>query len=299
MALRADLRPLRTHRHQQPAPDSHRPVRRKPRRQFRCRLGQGCQQLRRSTQSLRRAEPGRRPRQDPPQRARRHHQHRLSVHRVPEGIAAVPQGCQLRRLSIYGNPNRHQTALHAAAGRRPEHHTHQSIGRRGGRQQHPGIHVRVEHSPGHRHTASRQQPQRQHAACQRTGQGKKQQRQPGQPGFTAVGDQSHQYACRRLHRRGGQKPHARQKHRHRVRSSRQSSQQIPPPAQRDPRQPGRDQKQQVVHHPVEDEHAVHIHHCHHAASLPPMNAIIGRSAGERRRKQRADGHWPSALSARL
>ena len=106
------------------------------------------------------------------------HQDGLFPRRVPEGVAAVPEGGQLRDAPADTDPHRQQLTSDAVPCCRPEHHRQHQIGRAGRDQQDLGVHIRIENAVHRRDRASCQQPQGQYAACQGAGDGEQQQDQP-------------------------------------------------------------------------------------------------------------------------
>ena len=258
--LPRNFRPIAAHRQQQSAVHPHRMVGDQPEPQIRRRPQQRLQQLCRTLQRWRGQQAPDLPRQRAVQPPWRHHQHRLAGHRVPEGIPRVAKGGEGRLPAAEAHPGRHQLPPDALSGRRPEHHRQHQIGRGGGNQQDPGVHVRVEHAVHHRHAATGQQAQSQHTTRQGAGDGEEQQRQPQQLLLPAVGRQRQQHPRRQLHRRGGKKAQSRQEHRHGIGAPQQPRQQIPAPPEGDPRQPAHGERKQIVHQRIQHEHAVHIHH---------------------------------------
>ena len=230
--------------------------------QLRGRPAHSLQQVRRSLQPLRRQQAADLPGQAAVQGARRRHQHRLAARRIPEAVATVPEGGQFRSAPANTDPHRQQPAADAVPCRRPEHHRHHQIGRGGRDQQDLGVHIRIEDAVYRRDPAARQQPQGQNASRQGAGNGEQQQNQPQELFLPAESQQRQQDARRQLGRRGGQEPAARQEHRHGIGPAGQGRQQIASPPERQPRQPGRDQKKQIIHGRVQHKHAVHVDHRH-------------------------------------
>ena len=235
--------------------------------QLRRRLPHRLQQIRRRPQPLRRQQGAHFPGQSAVQRVGRRHQDRLAIRRVPQGVAAVPEGGQFYDTAADADPHREQFAADALPGRRTEHHRYDQIGRAGRHQQNFDVHIGIKNAVHRRDRAARQQSQRQHTARQSAGDGKQQQRQPQELFLPAKGQQGEQNSRRQLGRSGGQKAAARQEHRRGIGPARQRRQQIASPPERHPRQPGRDQKEQIVHGGVQHKHAVHIDHCHGAVPL--------------------------------
>lgn len=258
-----DFCPLCSDAQKQPACRSHRAIGEQPGPQLRRFTAQGLQQCFGTAQALR----GQRRAQDPIQNAGGDHQHRPAAGRLPKTVAAVPQGGELRRPVSEAEPDRQQRARRGVAGRCPEYHRQHGVGRRGGNQQDPGVHIGVKHAADHRHASSRQQTQTQHTAGHSAGNGEEQQRQPEQAALAAVGNQAQQHPCRQLYRRCAEPGQPRQEHRRRISAPGQAPQQIAPPPQGKSRQPGRRQKQQIVHSPVKEEYAVDVNDCH---DPPPL-----------------------------
>ena len=286
MPLPRNFCPVAAGRQQQPARHTHRPVGHQAPPQLRRRLPQRLQQIRREPQQPRRQKMPGLGRQSAVQGPRRHHQHRRAGHRVPQGAAGVQQGCQGGGPSAHAHPYAHQLTPQAMACRRPEHHGQNQVRRPGGDQQHFGGDVGIEDASHHRHAASRQQAQPQHASGHCTGNGKQQQRQPPQPLLGAEGDDRQDHPRRQLHRQRSQKTAPRQEHRHGVGPAQGGRQGVAPPAQGHSRQPPGAKEQQIVHQGVEHKHAVHINRRHGAAPLhrhgpyyrtaPPGKAVAKR-----------------------
>ena len=228
----------------------------------------------------------------------RQNQHGPAAARLPQAVAAVPQGCQLRRPAPYAHPHCQQLAPHAVAGRRPEYNRQQQIGPGGSYEQHLGVHIRVENAVHRRHGAACHHSQGHHAACQGPGKAKEQRRQPAQVLLSAKGRQGQQHPCRRLGRRGRQKAQSRQEYRRRVAPAQGRRQRIPPPPQGHPGQPGRHQTEEIVHQSVEKKHAVQIDHRHVSALLSGGSSpIIGQAPGKSRRKKEAPRIPPKSAHA--
>ena len=119
---------------------------------------------------------------------------------MAQGVSRIVEGRHGHYLSPQAHPHRQQPSLQSPFGRRPEHHRHHGVGRRSGDEQHPGVHIRIEDAPRHRHAAGKE-PQSQHTPGQSAGEAEKQQRQPRQLLLPAKGHQGQQYPRRRLHRR--------------------------------------------------------------------------------------------------
>ncbi len=200
------------------------------------------------------------------------YQHRPAV-RGPEAAARVPQGRQFRRPPGDAHPDRQQFPPDGVARRRPEDHRQHGVGRRGGHHQGPGVHVGVEHPVHRRDPAPCQQSQAQHTARHGAGDGEKQQFQPQQFLLPAVGDEPQQDPRRDFHRRLGQEAQARQEHRRRVGPPGQGRQGVAPPFQRQPRKAGGAEEEQIVHQPVQQEHAVYVDD-RHAAPAPFFQELL-------------------------
>ena len=253
--------------------------------QFRRRPLQRLQQVRREPQQLRRQQLPDLAGQGAVQGLRGHHQHRRAGHRVPRGASGVQQGRQCGTAAPKIHPHPDQLAAQTVAGRRPEHHRQNQIGRGCGDQQHFCGHICVKDTPDHRHAAACQQSQSQHAPGHGAGHGEQQQRQPQQPRLGAKGDHGKKDPCRQLHREKAQKTAPRQEYRHGIGPAQDCPQSVAPPAQSHPRQAPGAKQQQIVHQGIQHKHTVHIYHRHGAASLhhglhyrtaPPGKAVAKR-----------------------
>lgn len=149
-------------------------IRKQPGPQTWCSLPQRFQDIRWITQHFRCHHPANLPRQAAVQTPRGYHQHRLVSRRVPQGIAAVPQGGQLRDPPIHTNPDWQQLSPNTMPCSRPEYNRQNQIGRGGGNQQNFGIHICIENAVYRWNRAASQQPQGQYTACHGAGDGKQQ-----------------------------------------------------------------------------------------------------------------------------
>ena len=263
-----NFRPVRSYAQQKPRGRPHRPVGRQPGPESRSRRPQGLQQLLRRPQIPPGQQPHRLRGQGPVQGAGGRHQHRPPV-RGTEAVSAVPQGRQLRRAVSDPNPHRQELPLHAVARHPPEYHGEYRVGRRPRHRQSPGVHICVQHAVHRRNAAPRQQSQPQHTARHSAGDREKQQSQPQQLLLAAVGRQRQQHPRRQLHRGLRQEAQPRQEHRRRVNAPQQPRQGAAPPPQRQARQPGGAEEEQVVHQGVQHEHAVDVNDRHRVLSFLP------------------------------
>ena len=269
-------------------------VGRQPGAQRRGRRPEGLQQGLRGPEALRGQQPGRRRGQDPLQDAGGRHQHRPAV-RGPEAAAAVRQGPQLRRAAPDADPDRQELPPDGVGRRRPEDHRQHGVGRRPGDDQDPGTGVGVKDAVDHRDPSAGQQAQPQDTARHGAGDGEEQQQQPQQPLLAAVGDQAQEDPRRQLHRPRGQEAQPRQEHRRRVASPGQGGQEVAPPAQGQPRQPGGGEEEEVVHQRVQSEDAVDINHRHGPSPLFARDIIgqegreSGRNLGRGKQKEPPGG----------
>lgn len=156
----------------------------------------------------------------------------------------------------------------------PEHHRQHHIGRRSGHHQDPSIHIGIKNAVNHWHTASGQQSQAQNTARHSAGDSEEQENQPQKLLLPAIGRQAHQHTRRQLNRCLGEKPPPRQEYRRRVSASQEGGQKTAAPSQRQARQPGGSQEQEVIHQPVQEKNAVYVNY-RHAASPPPEPASRG------------------------
>lgn len=276
MPYTGKLHPVRPHRQQQSGWHPHRVIRQQTGPQLRRRLPDLFQQVRRRPQTLRRQQTAQLPGKAGFQSAGCRHQHRLTARRVPQGVAAVPESSQLRNAPPHADPHRDQLAANAVPRRRPKYHRQNQIGRTGRNQQDLDVHIRIKNAVHCRNRASRQQPYGQHTARQGAGYGKQQQEQTKKLFFSAKDQQRQQRAHRQLDQRSGQEASARQKNRHGIGPARQRRKQTAPPPDRYACQPGREQKEQVIHGRVQQKYAVHINHCH-AVRPPFVNAVHYRA----------------------
>ena len=181
---------------------------------------------------------------------------------VPETVAGVPEGRQGHGLPQQAHPHGQPFSPDAVGGGRPEDHRQQQVDPGRGKQQGPSIDVGIKDAPGAGDALPRRQSQGQYYSRQTAGHGKGQQGQPQKMPFPAEGRQRQKHSRRCLCRSRCQKAPSRQKHRRRIQPAQQAAEGVPPPAQGDARQPGRDQHQEVIQQGVEEKHAVQIHHRH-------------------------------------
>ena len=181
---------------------------------------------------------------------------------IPQAVPCVVKGGELHAPPPKGQAHIQQFPRHAVGCRRPEHQGQQQISRRGRHQQHSCVDVRVKNAVYCRNGAAGEEPHPQYAPRHGAGNGEQQHRQPKEPLFSAKGRQSKSCPRRRLHRCLGKKPSAGEEAGHGIHPAKQRGDQIPSPSQGDPGQPGRSQKEQIVHQGIEDKDTVHIHHRH-------------------------------------
>ena len=224
-------------------------------------------------------------RQDALHLPRRYHQYRPAGDTVPQAVSSVQQSRQFCRFSLNTDPHRHQIPLKAPAGRRPEHQRQHSISCGGRQDQYPQVDVRVEDAPADGDAGLGQQAQTQHAARQSTGNRQHEKGQAQEPLLPAEGDQGHQSPHRQLYRQLCQHCQTRTEHRHGVAASQHRRQQVPPPAQGNPGQPGRQQQNQIVHGRIQRKHTVYINDCHRCPPRLSIWFIIGKSGWKSRRKR--------------
>ena len=138
----------------------------------------------------------------------------------------------------------------------------------------------------------RQQSESQNRPRQGAGDGDGQQRQPEKMGLPAKGDERQQqpHAC--LYQRFREKAPAGKEHRRGIQPAQHSAEKVAPAAQRDPRQPCRREKQQVVQQGIEQKHTVQIHHRHMVPSS--HKEIISRAVPKKGRKKARRTRKPSA-----
>lgn len=269
MACSANLHPVCPDCQQQPRGGAHRAVRNQPGAQFRSRLAQRLQQVRREPKQLRCQQPPDTLRQNSIQTPRRRHQYRLSAIGITEPVPAVPKSCQLCGTTTYANSYGQPLPPDAMAGSRPEYDGYQQICRGRRCQQNFSVHIRIKYTVGPGQSASGQQAQPQNAPSQSTGQGKQQQRQPQQVLLSSKSHQGHQDARRQLGWPASQKTASGQKYRHSIDTAQDGRQRIPPSPQRHARQPGGDQTEEIIHHAIEQKYGIHIDYRH---TSPPLSA---------------------------
>ena len=195
---------------------------------------------------------------------------------VPQAVPSVPESRQRRGASQQRHPDGDSLPPQAVGCRRPENHCHQQVDARCRNQQNSAVDVGVEHPPGVGDALPCQQSQCQNHPRQHAGNGKGQQRQPPEMPFTAEGQQRQQHAGRRLHRKRGQKAPSRQEHRRSVKPSQNAAEGIALPPQRNPRQTGRRQHQQIIQQGVEQKHAVQIDYRHRPPPFQEDYSLPGR-----------------------
>ena len=194
------------------------------------------------------------------------------------------EGRQLHAPPPKGQAHIQQFPRHAVGCRRTEHQGQQQINRRGCYQQHSCVDIRVKNAVYRRNGPAGEESYPQHASCHGAGNGEQQHRQAKEPLFSPKGHKGKEYPRRRLHRCLGKKPSAGEEAGHGIHPAKQRGDQIPSPSQGDPGQPGRSQKEQIIHQSIEGKHTVRIYHRH--PSLPPSGVIIGYPSRKIRRKKR-------------
>jgi len=135
-------------------------------------------------------------------------------------------------------------------------------------EQYAAVHIRIKDTADDRYTATRQQPESQYTARQGKGEQEKQQRQPQQLSLSTISDQRQQHTHRYFNKWLRKKSASGQKDCHGIDSSGKGRQQVTPTAQRDSRQAGCCEKEDIIHENIQHQYAVQIYNGHRSPPFP-------------------------------
>lgn len=172
----------------------------------------------------------------------------------------------------------------------PEHQGQQAIAPRRRQQHNLQIHPGVQHAAPQGQPLPPQQLHRQHSAPEGAGRARKISTWRSSLLLRQKASSTINTAAAPRHRGRAQKAHPRQEDGHRIQSAQDGPQGKAQPGQGLPRQPGRGQQQQVVHHRVEQKQRVHIDDRHPGPSSPspgrgPFACPHYRAPGQRNRSE--------------
>lgn len=204
----------------------------------------------------------------------RHHD-RAVADRLGQSISRIQQHRQAEGLFPYGQAGGTQLPPRSPmAGRPPEHQAQDRVADNDRDQQKAQVESGVQHPVFQRQPPSPQELQRQHNAAQGGGSAEKHQKQPEQPGTSAIARQHHQHRRADLAQRMGQPLAARQEKDRGIHGPQQRPQRQPGPGDHFPGDPGRRQQQQIVHRQVQQKEHIYVNYGHGAPPFPRQPLLL-------------------------